>query len=506
MRTLTILSIVIAASVLSSSRRLHADSRGDELARWIDERGIEVWGPPPERCDDLTFARRLYLDVLGRVPSVSEARDFLDLGENRRDTLVDRLVFGEGSRANVYRRLAAENLASHWRRVLIPPGTSVNGSPQTIENWLSTAFAVQMPYDKIMRTLAQISTSDSAGQYYRLLGSLPENYASHLSRVTLGVRMECAQCHEHPYVDWGQEDFWGLAAFYSDMGRAGDNPDASTNARAEGAIEYEGVAYPAKLLWSDEPMKKQKLGMRARLADWLTSPQNPNFSATAVNRFWQYLVGRGLYADVENLDRATPEQRAFLDELGQRFANDRFDVSRLIAAIVKSTWYQAVSVEGDYESDTFHRSLKVLSPEQVFDSLEQALMLPVGRIDPTSPRWSGEMSQLVTRLSETVGATPEEYASGIPQALMLMNGRMTSDAVDLEQSRLLRAVVESPFFGDSDRIETLYLAVLTRGPTAEEAEALAAYIADKPTIAAQRSAFGEILWALLNSPEFVLCR
>lgn len=506
MRTLTILLLVFSANALTGSRPAHADSRGDELARWIDERGREVWGPPPAPCDDLTFARRLYLDVLGRVPSVSEIRDFQDLGENRRDLLVERLVFGEGPRAQVYQRLAADNLASHWRRVLIPPGTTVNGPPQTIENWLSEAFSNRMPYDEMMRTLAQIPTPDAGGQYYRLLGSLPENYAGHLSRVTLGVRIECAQCHDHPFVDWGQEDFWGLAAFYNDMARVGDAPNASTNAATEGAIEYEGVVYPAKLLWSDEPIKKQKLGMRARLADWLTSPENPHFSATAVNRFWQHLVGRGLYADVENLDRATPEERAFLDELGQRFADDRFDVQRLTAAIAKSKWYQAVSVEEDFDQESFRRSLKVLSPEQVFDSLEQALMLPVSRIDPTSPRWSGEMSQLVTRLSETVGATPQEYASGIPQALMLMNGKMTSDAVDLEQSRLLRAVVESPFFSDSDRIETLYLAVLTRQPTAEEAEALTAYIADKPTEAAQRRAYGEVLWALLNSPEFVLCR
>lgn len=506
MRTLSVLLIVFSANALPGLGSAHADSRGDDLARWIDQRGRDVWGPFPEPCDDLTFARRLYLDVLGRVPSVSEIRDYQELGDNRRDALIDRLVFGEGARANTYRRLAADNLASHWRRVLIPPGTTVNGSPRTIEVWLSTAFSDHVPYDEMMRTLAQVSTPDAAGQYYRLLGSLPENYASHLSRVTLGVRMECAQCHEHPFVDFGQDDFWGLAAFYGDLTRGGDDPDSSTDTKTDGAIEYEGVVYPAKLLWSDEPMKGQEPGMRARLADWLTSPENPHFSATAVNRFWQHLVGRGLYADVENLDQATPEQRAFLDELGQRFAKDHFDVQRLTAAIAKSRWYQAVSTENDFDPKTFNRSHKVLSPEQVFDSLEQALMLPVSRIDPTSPRWSGEMSQLVTRLSETVGATPEEYAAGIPQALMLMNGTVTSDAVDLEQSRLLRAVVDSPFFGDHDRIETLYLAVLTRQPTAEEADTLSAYIAEKPTEAAQRRAFGEVLWALLNSPEFVLCR
>lgn len=505
MRTLTTLLLFFAANLQADLVQVRGESRGDDLAQWIDDRGSEVWGPPPELCDDLTFARRIYLDVLGRVPSVSEIRDFQGIGDYRRSVLVERLVFGEGSRAKAYQRLAAGNFASQWGRVLIPPGTTINGSQQAIENWLGTAFSDQMPYDEMMRTLALVRTSDSATRYYQVLGSLPENYASHLSRVTLGVRMECAQCHDHPFVDWGQDDFWGLAAFFSDMPRAGDDPAASISVGTEWAIEYEGVVYPAKLLWSDKPIKKQTVGARVRLANWLTSQENPNFSATAVNRFWQQMVGRGLYSDVENLDRATPEDRAFLDDLGKRFANDGFDIQHLIAAIAKSKWYQAASVEGPDENG-FRRSLKVLAPRQVFNSLEQALMLPVSRIDPASPRWSGEMTQLIRRLSETVGATPEEYASGIPQALMLMNGTLTSDAVDLEQSRLLRAVVDSPFFSDSERVETLYLAVLTREPTAEETDALKTYLAEKPTEAAQRRAFGEILWALLNSPEFVLCR
>jgi hypothetical protein len=99
-------------------------------------------------------------------------------------------------------------------------------------------------------------------------------------------------------------------------------------------------------------------------------------------------------------------------------------------------------------ADSFTRTLKVISPDQVFDSLEQSLLLSVSRIDPTSPRWTGSRMQIVGRLNETIGATPEDYASGIPQALMLMlmNGRITSDAIDLDRSRLLHAVIESPFF------------------------------------------------------------
>lgn len=506
MKRRIVVLVSVAALMAAVSRTTFADSPGDSLAKWIDQRGQQVWGEPPPRCDDQTFARRLYLDLLGRVPSVSELRDFQHLGDDRRRVLVDQLVFANGPRADDYRRLSARNLARHWRRILIPPGTTVTGPIEPLEVWLGEAFAERMPYDEIMRQLARTPTAGAAGNYYQLLGSLPENYAGHMSRIMLGVRIECAQCHDHPFASWSQEDLWGLAAFYSDLGRVGDNPQASTATAEKGTIEYEGTVYRAKLLWSDTPLARTSDPIRGRLARWIASEANPNFAATAVNRVWQYLVGRGLYADVENLDQASDAERAFLDDLGRRFAEDGFDLHRLIAAICESRWYQAVSVETESPVDGFARPLKVVSPEQLFDSLEQALLLPVSRLDPTSPRWSGDRSQLVNRLSETVGTTPEDYASGIPQALLLMNGKMTGDAINLDRSRLLRAVVESPFLDDAQRIRTLYLAVLTRDPSAEEAEAFAAYLDAQPSDAAQRRAYGEILWALLNSPEFALCR
>lgn len=505
----TLPSLSLSDETPNAASATTADSRGDSLGTWLDEQGQQVWGKPPERCSDLTFARRIYLDLLGRVPSVSELRDYQDLGDKRRDVLIDQLVFGEGPRADVYRRLSANNLARHWRRVLIPPGTTVNGTVATVESWLSEGFKNETSYDEMMRQLARIPTATSNGNYYQLVGSLPENYAGHVSRVMLGVRIECAQCHDHPFTDWKQDDFWGLAAFYSDLGRPGNVDDASEAGKV-GTIKYEGEIYKAKVLWEDKPVQYRSIAPRAHLAKWITAKDNPQFAATAANRFWQYLVGHGLYADLENLDEATPEDREFLDKLGKWFADDDFNVNRLIAGICKSSWYQAKSSDKEPSDDAFARTLKVISPEQVFDSLEQSLLLPVSRIDPTSSRWTGDRMQLVSRLSETVGATPEDYAAGIPQALLLMNGKMTNDAIDLDRSRLLRAVIESPFFNDKDRIETLYLAVLTREPTADETKSMIAYLDSKskptPVGAARKSAYGEILWALLNSPEFVLCR
>ena len=509
--------LIIAAATLLRSPTVSADSRGDDLANWINERGREIWGAAPDKCDDLTFARRIYLDLLGRVPSVSELRDFEELSEDRRTYLVEMLVFGEGERADRYKRLTAEHLARQWRQVLLPAGTAPGASAAGVENWLATQFRNEIPYDEWMRGLVRVQDGASttapivtangiAAQYFQLLGGLPENYAGNVSRVMLGVRIECAQCHDHPFTTWKQKDFWGLAAFYSDLGKRTDDAEKAKATAMVGKIEFDKTVYNAKYLWDSEPVSQTTSALRSRLSEWMTSKENPNFAATAVNRFWQHLVGRGLYADVENLDLANEEQRKFANELGARFSNDGYHIRRLLAAICKSDWYQAISQDPKFDLSDFYRPLKTVSPEQIFDSMEQSLHLPISRLDPTSPRWSGERMQLVGRLGESSGRTPEEYAAGIPQALMLMNGRLTNEAVNFDSSRLLRAVAESPFFENEDRVETLYLAVLTRKPTKSELQTIHALLETKSNESDRKQALGELLWALINSPEFVLCR
>ncbi len=502
-----LLCILMSLLGIASVGRAYADSRGDELLQWLELRGRQVWGEPPAACDDHTFARRLYLDSLGRVPSVSELRDFLEQdAATRRSTLVGQLVFGQGLRASEYSRLNAANDAKLWRRVLLPPGTVVNGMPETLESWLESNFKKDLPLDEMMRQIIRIQNAETSGNYYSLLGSLPENYAGNLSRALLGVRIECAQCHDHPFSNWKQSDFWGLAAFYNDIPRPGEATNASRATTTSGTIEFNGATYTSKYLWSQERVNGSTAAIRNDLATWMTSKDNRFFTSTIVNRVWQMYVGQGLYTDVENLDRASAEERKFLDEFGQKFADINFNLPVLVSVICKSSWYQAVSEDNASNSDHFARTFKVLSPEQIFDSMEQCLHLPVSRVDSYSSRWSGDRQQLVSRLSETTGTNPQDYAAGIPQALLIMNGKMTSDAITPERSRLLRAVTESPFFTDSDRIKTLYLAVLTREPTNEELKTLHRYVNDRSDPTARQHAFGEILWALLNSPEFVLCR
>jgi hypothetical protein len=289
----------------------------------------------------------------------------------------------------------------------------------------------------------------------------------------------------------------------------GDNKQATAAPAPTIKPNTEEISYTAKLLWADDPLAEIPADKSSRelLADWLVSAENPNFAATCVNRIWQYLCGRGLAGSVDDLDRVPPEERRVLDDLAKLFVQSGYDVRWLINGICKSQVYQqAVLKQSDDSQPTFvHRPLKTLLPEQVFDSLEQALNLPVARAD-NGPRYNGQRDQFVARMNESAAEAPTDFKGGIPQALMLMNGKLTADATDLETSRTLRAVIEAPFLGMADKIDTLYLAALTRQPRPEEREFLLKHVRSKPTEAEQKQAFAEIFWGLLNSPEFLLSR
>lgn len=141
----------------------------------------------------------------------------------------------------------------------------------------------------------------------------------------------------------------------------------------------------------------------------------------------------------------------------------------------------------------------------MFDSLEEALALPIGRVD-NPPRFNGLRDSFVNRMDEAASESPEEFRAGIPQALMVMNGRLTADATSLEKSRTLRAVVEAPFLQPADKIETLYLAAFTRKPSEQELEFLLGHVENQESEEARGRAYEEVFWGMLNSPEFVLSR
>jgi hypothetical protein len=446
----------------------------------------------PSSVDDATFLRRVYLDLVGTLPSVAAAHDFLnDTSDGKRDRLIDTLLADARN---------AEHLARVWRRIIAPPGGADEMAVRQLEPWLSERFAENTRFDDLVRRLVTGSYEGdqvAATTFRQVSGGAPPDVADATSRIFLGVRIGCARCHDHPFTAWKQSDFWGVAAFFGEQAGTG-SPVSITSEH--------GTAYRSRFL-GDEVDTSIPNGRRPAdvFAEWMTSEENPFFAATVVNRTWQQLVGRGLIAEVDDLDLAEAEERQVaLDQLAETFAQSGYELRTLLAAICKSRAYQSaepaspISIQGT-------RPLKVLAPEQVFSSLEQALMLPVSRFDG-SPRFDGQRDAFVRRLAETMGRSPEDFQAGVPQALVMMNGRLMDDAIDLEDSRTLRAVVEAPFLSPSEKIETLYLGALTRKPRPDELATMLRHVENRSAGEQQFLAYSEIFWAILNSPEFVLSR
>jgi hypothetical protein len=502
-----------------------------QLADWIDARfakqyaeaGVE--GGPT--VDDATYLRRIYLDLQGRIPTVAQIRDFLaEEKSDKRGEHVERLL-NDDARPERYSQRSADHLARVWRRMMVPASAPGAGMAPQLEPWLSKQFAANLPYDQFARKLVLVNMQNpqtrflsgltppkepmepdpdaDAGIFQAAIGGAPENLAAGYTRVFLGMRINCAQCHDHPFTEWKQKDFWGVAAIFSgDPAKQAEARPAPTITPADGA----NVTYQAKLLWTKDPIKEIPADRSPRelLADWLVSPENPNFAATAVNRTWQYLCGRGLAGSVDELDRITPQEREVLDDMAKLFVQSGYDFRWLVTGICKSKTYQQVmATEPTTGSGWVHRPLKTLLPEQVFDSLERALNLPVAKVDG-GPRFNGEKETFVARMNEAAGELPSDYKGGIPQALMLMNGKLTADATSQDASRTLRAVVEAPFLGEEAKLEALYMATLSRKPSERELEYLRKHVEDRQETALQRQAYAEIMWGLLNSPEFVLSR
>ena len=523
----SLLAFVLLQAAILSAGQLAVSSTGksrlttEELARWIDEQFAGIWQEskivPTDVVNDATFMRRSFLDLAGSIPSVSEARDFLEYSsEQRRGALVDRLL-NDPRRPEKYADRTAAHWATLWRRMMVPGNTPEARMAVGLEPWLKEQFAANVPYDELVRKLI---TAKNDGQqvmvvnarlgvrnggpmlFFQAVGGKPESAASSVSRVFLGVRIGCAECHDHPFAHWKQKDFWGMAAFFAGVKNGGIDDSSVAKIRPEnGTRDYEAV-----FLGGEEAKIANGKTSREALADWMVSESNPLFAATVVNRVWQHLIGRGLTDSVDDLDKASPAERRVLDDLAKKFVESGFDLRWLISGICKSQLYQRECValnETDIEPPPGLRPIKTLSPEQVFNSLEQALALPVSRADG-SARFNGLRDQLISRMNEAASNNPDEFRAGIPQALLLMNGRLTTEATDLDQSRTLRGVLDAPFLDTEAKLTTLYLATFSRPPRSEEKQFLLEHIRKQAEGDGQKQAYAEIFWGLLNSPEFVL--
>ncbi len=470
-----------------------------------------------EAANDTEFLRRVYLDLTGRIPMVSEAYQFLeDASHSRRERLVDDLLAS---------RDHATHLATVWRKMLLPEGVDANlyGGTSKFDEWLADRFERNLPYDQLVRQLllAEGRVSDSGPiLFYAALKLNPEELAGKTARTFLGLRMECAQCHDHPFDETIlQEDFWGFAAHFAQISRPQGKIEMTSsvlrvrdNRRGEVRLPDSDEVILPRLPYAMKSAGETNESMSRReiLVDWLTTKQNSRFARATVNRAWQHLFGLGLVEPVDDMRADNPATcPELLETLSLDFAASGYDLRRLLRTLVLSEAYQLSSraaTDEPSQSLVFARmNIKSFSADQLYDCInvatEPETMRAANAAEGALARFGNTSRQAFIAQFQAPPGQRTDYHAGIPQALTLMHGRLVHGATDLASSGLLKSL-KAPFFTDEQRIETLFLSTLSRYPDQEEQDQMLAHLQVATGDEERSRALGDILWALLNSAEF----
>jgi hypothetical protein len=484
-------------------------ARIDELisARWSANRVR-----PAPLATDAEFLRRVHLDLAGKIPRVSEVRRFLaDTSPDKRRQVVGRLLASPGY---------ANHWTNLWRPLLMPDGDDEfsRGKPYLpgLERWLRRQFRNNTGFDLFTRQLLampfeEVSSGTDAATplgFYMARNGRPEELATATARLFLGVRLECAQCHDHPNASWQRQQFWQLAAFFAGIRHRSGNPSAPLREVNDWdlAIPRTEQVVTAAFLDDSKPPRRSGRLARTALADWVTNPTNSYFARAAVNRLWAELFGLGLVEPIDDFRDDNPASHPeLLDVLARQFVLHGYDVKYILRALTRTRVYQLSSIgRPGPDARLFSRmAVKGLTPEQFYDSFVLATgYFPPAESTGGNAQADGERGKFLALFGTRERRT--EVRTSIPQALALMNGAAITQATRPASGGTLRAVIDGPFRDNASRIETLFLATLSRKPRADEARRMLRYVEDEARRRSPGLALSDVLWALLNSSEFCL--
>jgi hypothetical protein len=504
-----------------------------ELADWSEnnfvdrlagEKFREIGIRPSGLCDDATFLRRVYLDLLGALPTPQEAQAFLDAAEpDKRQRLIDRLLGLTGDPAqDLYNDQYAAWWALKWADLLRSSSATIGEqSMWALHNWLLASFRENKPFDQFVRELicAQGSVySNGPANYYRV-ASGPGPLAETTAQVFLGVRLQCAQCHHHPFEKYGQDDYYSFAAFFARVGVKGSQEFGLFGGETIVVVNSGGeVSQPRTgKVMKPTPLEGQPApdvpDRRTALADWLTSKENPFLARNVANRYVAYLLGRGLVEPVDDMRATNPaSNEALLQALADDFVASGFDLKHLLRTIVSSRLYQLDSQptpENAADSRFYsHYLVKRLPAEALLDAVDQATgtrtkfrNLPLGTRAVELPdadypdyflRTFGKPKRATTCECERVKEI------NLSQVLHTLNGETIAAKLADANGRVARlAASDIPW---EEGATELYLATLARRPTPEELAAWAPFKEQCPDL---KTFYEDLLWALLNSKHFL---
>lgn len=477
------------------------------LARWKDLHLV-----PAPLCSDERFVRRVYLDTIGRLPTAEQRDAFLtDTHPDRRDRLIDQLVDSPDF-LDMWIMKLAEML-----QIRSSNGLSDKGL-QLYDRWLRNRIHAGATVDEVVRELVPASggTFDNPATIYYQTETTPQLLAENLAQSFLGMRLQCAQCHNHPFDRWTMDDYYGFASFVSQVGykQAQDPREITIYNAGEGSLKHPIPQREVRLKFLGGEYAKPAAGedYRAVLARWLTSEQNTAFASHLANVWWAHFFGMGIVEPVDDVRISNPPSNPeLLQALAAKLVAYRFDVRKLAKDICRSQTYQLDTQanawnRGD-ERDFSRARVRRLRAEVLLDCISQVTAtsdqlsgLPLGGRAIQIPGGTTNHYFLETfgRASRTTACSCEVSTSPtLSQALHLLNGENTSGKI--AQGQLLERWMEQGLT-PSEVARAIYVRCLSREPSEKEREAIELQLADAQDPQAE---LADLFWAVLNSNEFV---
>jgi hypothetical protein len=492
-------------------------------SNFVDSAALKQWASlgiaPSGPCNNAEFIRRASLDVTGTLPTAEETRAFVaDPAPDKRPRLIDRLL---------ERPEYASFFAVKWADVLRNKRENNNDFQHgtfTFFDWIRENLARNTPYDRFVREILAASGSPETAppvQWYRRLRAA-DAFVDDTAQVFLGMRLQCAKCHHHPFEKWGQDDYYGFAAFFARVGRkpslqgkrSGRNEEIIFAARA-GSVSHPktGQTMTPRGLGGDPVAVPPGADPRQKLVDWMADPKNPFFARALVNRYWAHFFGRGVVEPLDDLRQTNPPSNPeLLDALADDFVRHGYDLKHLVRTICTSQTYGLSSVPNESNSrdkQSFARHYpRRLSAEVLLDAISQVSESPTAfaGLPPGTRAIELPDESIASTFLDTFGRpkrdTPCECErvsdASLGQSLMLLNSNEVQGKLGAGGSRAERLAKDPR--PDEQKLDELFWAAFARAPSSGEVASALNHLAKNPD--KRKEAYEDILWALINAKEF----
>ena len=469
---------------------------------------------PSDLCTDEEFIRRATLDTCGRLPTIEESAAFLNnLSDNKRAALVDSLL-DTPDHAAFFTLKWADVLRANSGK-LTPAGVA------KFNRWIYEGVLHDQPMDQFARELltANGNVFENPAASYWKASREPNDAVETTAQLFLGIRIQCAKCHNHPFERWTQDNYYGLGAAFVRVGRKpGQTADEEVIFPAAGGEVTQprtGKTMPVHLLLKGDVQVPDEQDRREVFADWLTSAENPFFAKAVANRIWGHLMGRGIVEPVDDFRDSNPASNSkLLNELAQQFAEHNFSRRWLIKTIMNSHTYQRSSRTNDFnktdEIYASHAVVRMLGAEQLLDAISDVTAMPetFPGVPPGTRATQLPEPPTDNYFLKVFGQPQREMAcecersseSNLSQALQMINGPTVHNKLRSDTGRVNTMIAAGK--GDEEIITTIYLAAVSRAPSSGEMQTAMTHIASVPADQ-RRLALEDIGWAVLNSKEFL---